>query len=256
MSDPNAQCLPGLHGKVAVVTGGGQGLGEATVRFLAGAGVRVAINYFKDAEGRNQAQAEKLAGEIGADALAVEGDVRSGESVSGMVENVVGHFGGIDFLINNAGILRDRSFKKMSGEEWQQVIDTNLTGVFHVCKAAEPALREGGRIVNLASIAAFVGFFGQANYAAAKAGVTGLTRVLSRELGRRSITVNAVAPGVVLTEMGLSIPEEVRAEMLKNIPLGRFGQPGDIAGVVGFLCSDLAAYMTGQTLHVNGGWWG
>jgi len=138
---------------------------------------------------------------------------------------------------------------------WQEVIDTNLTGVFNVCKSASASISDGGRIVSLSSVAAFLGFFGQANYAAAKAGVVGLTKVLSRELARRNVTVNAVAPGVVLTEMGKSIPDESRAEMLKQIPLGRFAEPREVADVVLFLCSDMASYVTGQTIHVNGGWY-
>jgi 3-oxoacyl-[acyl-carrier protein] reductase len=165
-------------------------------------------------------------------------------------------FGGIDIIVNNAGILRDHTARKMSREEWQEVIDTNLTGVFHVCKAAADCLRENGRIVNLASISAVIGFFGQANYSAAKAGVIALTKVLSKELAKKRITVNAVAPGVVLTEMGKMIPEEQRASMLAMIPLGRFGEPDEVANAVLFLCSDLASYISGQTLHVNGGWWG
>ena len=144
--------------------------------------------------------------------------------------------------------------ENMTDDDWSAVIDTNLTGVFHVCRTAAKTLRDGGRIVSMASIAATVGFFGQSNYAAAKAGVAAMTRVLSRELARRRITVNAVAPGVVLTEMGKTIPEHVREGMLAQIPLGRFGEPEDIARVILFLCSPLAAYMTGQTLHVNGGW--
>jgi 3-oxoacyl-[acyl-carrier protein] reductase len=165
-------------------------------------------------------------------------------------------FGAIDILVNNAAVLRDRSFAKMEPEEWQAVIDTNLTGVFTTSKACLPHLGAGARIINIASIVAVVGFFGQANYAAAKAGVIGLTKVMSRELGRKGITVNAVAPGVVLTEMGKSIPEDVRAEMLKQVPLGRFAEPAEIADAILFLASPLATYITGQTLHVNGGWVG
>jgi len=185
----------------------------------------------------------------------MEADVRDPAALASMFDAIAARFGGIDIVVNNAAILRDRSVKKMSREEWQAVIDTNLTGVFNVSRLAAERLSDGGRIVNLSSISAFEGFFGQANYAAAKAGVAGMTRVLARELARRRITVNAVAPGVVLTEMGRSIPEEVRAEMLKSIPLGRFGEPSEIASVILFLASDLASYVTGQVIHVSGGWW-
>ncbi|MCL4162866.1 UNVERIFIED_CONTAM: hypothetical protein GTU68_051980 [Idotea baltica] len=144
----------------------------------------------------------------------------------------------------------------MEDSDWEAVIGTNLTGVFNVSKEATEKLADGGRIVNMASISGAVGFFGQANYSAAKAGVVGLTKVLSKELARRQITANAVAPGVALTEMGKSIPEEARDEMLKQIPLGRFGEPEEVANAILFLCSPLADYITGQTIHVNGGWFG
>ena len=244
-----------LSGKTALVTGGGQGLGAATAEALAGAGARVVINYFDDAGGMNRARAEQTAGAIGASAAAMEADVRDPAALAAMFDAIAARFGGIDIVVNNAAILRDRSVKKMTAEEWQSVIDTNLTGVFNVSRLAAERLADGGRIVNLSSIAAFEGFFGQANYAAAKAGVAALTRVLARELARRRITVNAVAPGVVLTEMGRSIPEEVRAQMLTSIPLGRFGEPKEIADVILFLASDLASYVTGQVIHASGGWW-
>jgi len=173
-----------------------------------------------------------------------------------MLERCIERFGGLDIVVNNAGIIRDRTIRKLTHEQWQEVLDTNLTGAFNVCKAAADRLREYGRIVNVSSISAAHGFFGQSNYAAAKAGIIGLTKVLSKEMAKRHITVNAVAPGVALTEMGLSIPEGVRAQFLAQIPLGRFAQPDEIAGVILFLCSDLASYVTGQTIHVNGGWWG
>jgi 3-oxoacyl-[acyl-carrier protein] reductase len=164
-------------------------------------------------------------------------------------------FGAIDYLVNNAAILRDRTVKKMSDDDWNAVVDTNLSAVFRVCQAVLPYMNDGGRIVNMASISGVVGFFGQANYASAKAGVIALTKVLSREFASRGINVNAVAPGVVLTEMGASIPETARGQMLAQIPMGRFGEPEEIASVILFLCSDLASYVNGQTLHVNGGWW-
>ncbi len=244
-----------LSGKTAIVTGGGQGIGRAIATALHAAGANVVINYFGDPAGKNQQLAESFAGELGERALAVVADVRQPAELSALAETTVARFGGIDFLINNAGILRDKSFRKMSHSDWQDVIDTNLTGVFNACQAVAEKLRDGGAIVNVASLSAALGFFGQANYASAKAGVVTLTKVLSKELARRNIRVNAVAPGVINTEMGQSIPEENRKVMLTNIPLGRFGEPEEIAKVALFLCSDLASYVTGQTIHINGGWY-
>ena len=242
-----------LSGKVALVTGASQGLGSATTRALHAAGATVVINFFPDPDKVNEARAQVLAAELGERSLFVGADVRDPGAVDRMFEAVRASLGGIDIVVNNAAVLRDRTIRNMTDEDWQAVIDTNLTGVFHMNRAAARHLRDDGRIVSMASIAATVGFFGQANYAAAKAGVAAMTRVLSRELARRRITVNAVAPGVVLTEMGKSIPEGVRESMLAQIPLGRFGEPDEIANVILFLCSPLASYMTGQTLHVNGG---
>jgi NAD(P)-dependent dehydrogenase (short-subunit alcohol dehydrogenase family) len=246
-----------LAGKTALITGASQGLGATTARTLAAAGANVIINYFDDAAGHNCALATALATELGNDkAIALPADVRDPVQIEAMLTAASQKFSTLDIVVNNAAILRDKTLKNMSSDDWQSVIDTNLTGVFNVCKAVTPRLSEGGRIVSIASIAASVGFFGQANYAAAKAGVGAMTRVLSRELAKRKITVNAVAPGVVLTEMGKSIPQTARDQMLINIPLARFGEPTEIASVILFLCSDLASYVTGQTLHVNGGWWG
>jgi 3-oxoacyl-[acyl-carrier protein] reductase len=245
-----------LEGRTAVVTGGGQGLGAAVAEILAEAGANVAVNYLGDTGGLNRARAEETVGRIGPRAMAVEADVRDPAAVSALFARTAERFGGVEILVANAGILRDRTIAKMTEAEWREVIDTNLTGTFTVCREAARCLSDGGRIITISSIAAAIGFFGQTNYAASKAGVIGLTRALSRELARRRITVNAVAPGVVLTEMGLSIPEDARAEMLKSIPLGRFAEPGEIAQAVLFLASDLASYLTGQVLQVNGGWIG
>ncbi|MEE2640156.1 MAG: 3-oxoacyl-ACP reductase family protein [Planctomycetota bacterium] len=245
-----------LNGKVSLVTGSSQGIGESIARTLHAAGSQVVINYFDDPDGRNRGRAEAIVAELGERTLAVGGDVRSSQQMEGAIEQAMEQFGGLDVLVNNAGILRDRTLKKMSETEWQDVIDTNLTGVFHTCKAAVEKINEGGRVINIASLAAATGFFGQANYVAAKSGVIGLTKVLSKELARRNIMVNAVAPGVIQTEMGESIPEENRKWMLSQVPLGRFGEPGEVASVVLFLASDLASYVSGQTIHVNGGWWG
>ncbi|MFV0338761.1 MAG: 3-oxoacyl-ACP reductase FabG [Chthoniobacterales bacterium] len=245
-----------LSEKTAIVTGGGQGLGLATATRLAEAGASVVLTYFEEGSGNNRAIAEKSASEIGEKCTAIEGDVRDRSSLAVMFEKTIRQYGSVDMVVNNAAILRDRSFRKMSDDDWHAVIGTNLTGVYNVCKEAAERLADHGRIVNMASISGTIGFFGQANYSSAKAGVVALTKVLSKELARRGITVNAVAPGVSLTEMGKSIPDEARNEMLKQIPLGRFAETSEIADAVLFLCSPLASYVTGQTLHVNGGWIG
>jgi 3-oxoacyl-[acyl-carrier protein] reductase len=245
-----------LTGKTAIVTGSSQGLGLATVTCLHRAGANVIVNFFPDPQGNQATLAARLVASLGQRAIAIGADIRRESDVELLVGGALEGFGGLDILVNNAGVLRDKTMKKMQIEEWQEVIDTNLTGVFRTCKRASAVMNNGGRIVNLASISALVGFFGQANYAASKAGVIGLTKVISRELASRQITVNAVAPGVVLTEMGKSIPEASREQMIAQIPLGRFGSPEDIANAILFLCSPLADYITGQTLHVNGGWVG
>jgi 3-oxoacyl-[acyl-carrier protein] reductase len=245
-----------LSGKTAIVTGSGQGIGKATATALYQAGANVLVNYFPDSDGQNQKLAETVCTELGERCDTFAADVRNIDQLIAMNRTAKEKFGSVDILVNNAGILRDRSFKKMSSQEWQDVIDTNLTGVFNSCKASMEFISEHGRIINIASLSAVTGFFGQANYAAAKAGVMSLTKVLSKELARMQITVNAVAPGVVMTEMGESIPEENRKAMLANVPLNRFAQPEEIANVILFLSSGMASYITGQTIHVNGGWWG
>lgn len=244
-----------LSNKTAIVTGASQGIGRAAAQALHEAGANIVINYFEEGQGANRALAEKVVTEFGDRALALAADVRNPDELNRMVEETVQTFGTLDILVNNAGILRDRSFRKMSTEEWNAVIDTNLSGVFNSCKAAVEHLSENGAIVNVASLSAVTGFFGQANYASAKAGVIAFTKVLSKELARKNIRVNAIAPGVVDTEMGKSIPEENRKVMLTNVPLGRFAEPSEIADAVVYLASDMSSYVTGQTLHVNGGWW-
>jgi 3-oxoacyl-[acyl-carrier protein] reductase len=244
-----------LSGKVALVTGGIQGLGLATARMLHQSGASVVVNYLQDAEGQFQQRAEQAVRPFEDRGLAVAADVRSREDMTALMNRITATFGRLDIVVNNAAVLRDRTVKNMTDEDWDAVISTNLSAVFKVCQTALPFLKDGGRIVNMASISGVMGFYGQANYASAKAGIIGLTKVLSRELAARQITVNAVAPGVVLTEMGQSIPQAARDQMLAQIPLRRFGEPEEIAGTIAFLCSPLASYITGQTLHVNGGWW-
>lgn len=245
-----------LSNRVAIITGGIQGLGLATAQTLHQAGTAVAINYFDDPAGVSRARAEQLQRDWCDDKVFIApADVRDRNQLHQFYEAVTAKFGRIDFLVNNAAILRDRTVKKLTEDEWSAVIDTNLSAVFRATQVVLPYLQDGGRIVNMASISGVMGFFGQANYASAKAGVIAFTKVLSRELASRRINVNAVAPGVVLTEMGKSIPEAARDQMLAQIPLARFGETTEIAAVILFLCSDLSSYMTGQTLHVNGGWW-
>ncbi|MCZ0755344.1 3-oxoacyl-[acyl-carrier-protein] reductase [Anoxybacillus sp. J5B_2022] len=242
-----------LQGKVALVTGASRGIGRAIALELARQGAKVAVNY-----AGSEAKAKEVVEEIekmGGEAFAVQADVANGEAVEQMVKEVVERFGRIDILVNNAGITRDNLLMRMKEEEWDDVINTNLKGVFHCTKAVtRPMMKQRyGRIVNIASIVGVSGNPGQANYVAAKAGVIGFTKTAARELASRNITVNAIAPGFITTDMTDRLSEDVRTEMLKQIPLARFGEPDDIAKVVSFLVSDAANYITGQTIHVDGG---
>jgi 3-oxoacyl-[acyl-carrier protein] reductase len=247
-----------LTGKVALITGASQGIGAQMARTFHAAGAMVALNH--PGLGGTGADAESLASELNGgrpgSAVVVAADVSRADDVQAMMQAIRQRCGGLDCLINNAAIIRDRTVAKMSLEEWKAVLDVDLGGVFHCCKFGLEILRDGGAIVNMGSIAAIQGFFGQANYAAAKGGVLALTRVLSREGAKRNIRANAIAPGVIRTAMAETIPESVRAEMLKNVPLNRFGETREVAEVALFLCSPLASYVTGQTIEVNGGWRG
>ncbi len=243
--------------KVVLVTGSSRGMGAAILEAFARAGARCVVNYFADAEGQNgrdaEATAERLRA-LGVPVSVFEADVRDYASVQALMARVVGECGGLDILVNNAGILRDRTVKKMTADDWHSVLDTNLDGVFFCSKLAAEVMRDHGRIVNISSIAAIAGFHGQANYAAAKAGVIALTKVLSKELARRGITVNAVAPGVIHTPMLAGLKAEVLAEYEKQIPVGRVGRPEDVANAVLFFASEESGYITGQTLPITGGW--
>jgi 3-oxoacyl-[acyl-carrier protein] reductase len=247
-----------FSGKTALVTGASQGIGARIARCFHAAGARVILNH--PGIGHTAADAAALASELEAarseSTFVIAADVAEAGQVEAMMNAAREHCDGIDFLINNAAIIRDRTLAKMTLEEWDSVVGVNLGGVFHCCKYGLNILRDGGAIVSFGSIAAIQGFFGQANYASAKAGVQAMMRVLAREAARRNIRANAVAPGVIDTSMAATIPENVRAEMLKNIPLNRFGTPEEVANVVLFLCSPLASYVTGQTLEINGGWRG
>ena len=247
-----------FSGKVALVTGASQGIGAEIARRFHAAGASVILNHPNI--GTTGADAEQLAATLNAtrpsSADLAAADVSAAADVQRMMQEAQARRGGIDFLINNAGILRDHTLAKMSVADWEAVLDVNLTGVFLSCKYGLEIMRNGGAIVGLGSISAFHGSFGQANYSAAKAGVQALMRVVSREAARRGIRANAIAPGVVDTTMVATIPEAVRMEMVKDIPLGRLGTTSEVANVALFLCSPLASYVTGQTLEVNGGWRG
>jgi 3-oxoacyl-[acyl-carrier protein] reductase len=233
-----------LEGKVALVTGGSRGIGRAIALELGRAGAEVVVGY---RTGRDEAEA--VAAEVGG--RAVEADVSDPASAKGLVEAA----GELDILVNNAGVTRDGVLARMSDEDWRTVLDTNLSSVFYTCRAAARPMmkRRGGAIVNVSSIVGVHGNFGQTNYAASKAGIIGFTKSLARELGSRNVRANVVAPGYVHSQLTDVLPEEATLTMLANTPLGRLGDPEDVAGAVRFLCSNEAAFVTGAVLLVDGG---
>jgi 3-oxoacyl-[acyl-carrier protein] reductase len=245
--------MPELDGKVALVTGGSRGIGASICRELGAAGASVAVNYVRDA-----AAAAAVCDEIqaaGGTAQAAQGDVSTAEGAAALVAAVESGIGPIEILVNNAGITRDDLIMRLSEEDWRDVIDTNLGGAFFTCRAlSRPMLkRRSGSIVNISSIVGVRGNAGQTNYAASKAGVIGLTKALAKELGGRGIRVNAIAPGYIATELTDALPDAARDAILANTPLGRLGEPSDVARAVRFLCSDAAAFITGDVLAVDGG---
>jgi len=240
-------------GRVAIVTGASRGIGRAVAMELALGGAKVVVNYRQNAAAAQEVVEHIRAG--GGEAIAVEGDVSQHGAAEALVEAAIKSFGRLDILVNNAGIARDALVMRMSEADWEAVLATNLKGAFLCTRAAlRPMLRaRWGRIINVASVVGIMGNAGQANYAAAKAGLIGLTRAVAREVGSRGITVNAVAPGFIETEMTAALPDGLRQEVMKQIVLGRFGQPSDVAAVVSFLASERASYITGQVLNVDGG---
>ncbi|HDJ3071633.1 3-oxoacyl-[acyl-carrier-protein] reductase [Staphylococcus aureus] len=239
--------------KSALVTGASRGIGRSIALQLAEEGYNVAVNYAGSKE-----KAEAVVEEIkakGVDSFAIQANVADADEVKAMIKEVVSQFGSLDVLVNNAGITRDNLLMRMKEQEWDDVIDTNLKGVFNCIQKATPQLlrQRSGAIINLSSVVGAVGNPGQANYVATKAGVIGLTKSAARELASRGITVNAVAPGFIVSDMTDALSDELKEQMLTQIPLARFGQDTDIANTVAFLASDKAKYITGQTIHVNGG---
>jgi len=242
-----------LTGKTALVTGASRGIGRAIALRLAKDGAKVALNF-----ATNSAKAESVKAEIeaaGGTAILVQGDVSELSVVNELIKRVVDEWGRVDILINNAGITRDNLLLKMSEDDFNRVISTNLKGVFNCTKAVTKLMmkQRGGRIVNMSSVTGLTGNIGQTNYAAAKAGIIGFTKSAARELASRGVTVNAVAPGLINTDMTAALSEKVKEVMLQQIPAGRMGTPEDVANAVAFLVSDQAAYITGQVLSVDGG---
>jgi len=242
-----------LSGKVSLITGSTRGIGRAIAEKLASAGSTVIIT------GRDKNRADEVAKEIkekfSVETLGLSMDVGNPESVKKAFDEINKAFGGVDILVNNAGITRDKLFMRMTLNDWEEVIRTNLTGAFLVTQQAIKKMlkQRWGRIINISSVVGFIGNAGQTNYASTKAGLIGFTKSLAKELAPRNILVNAVAPGFIETDMTAALSEDIRERYKEQIPLGRFGSPEEVANVVLFLCSDLASYITGETIHVNGG---
>ena len=242
-----------LQGKCALVTGGSRGIGRAVCLELARQGARVAVNYAGNAAAAEETV--RACEALGAEAFAIQADVADAAACEAMVKEVLARFGRLDILVNNAGVTRDGLMPMMKEADWDAVLDTNLKGAFHCMKAVyRPMMKQKyGRIVNLSSIVGLRGNAGQANYAASKAGLIGLTKSMAKELAARNVTVNAVAPGFIDTDMTAALPEKAREAMLTTIPMGRLGQAEDVAQAVAFFAGDTSAYVTGQVLCVDGG---
>ncbi|WP_134700340.1 3-oxoacyl-[acyl-carrier-protein] reductase [Ammoniphilus sp. YIM 78166] len=242
-----------VQDKVAVVTGASRGIGRSIALALAEAGADVVVNYSGSEQAAREVAAEVE--KLGRKALVVQANVADQEQVAQLIQRTLDEFGRVDILVNNAGITRDNLLMRMKDDEWDAVIDTNLKGVYNCIKAVtRPMMKQrSGRIINISSVVAALGNAGQANYVAAKAGVIGLTKSVAREFASRGITVNAVAPGFIETDMTSKLSEEIQAGLMTQIPLQRLGKPEDIAHMVRFLASEQASYITGQTFHVDGG---
>jgi 3-oxoacyl-[acyl-carrier protein] reductase len=240
--------------KVVLVTGSSRGIGAELIKAFGQRGARCVINYVVDPAGQNKSDAEAVAKEL-KEPLVIECDVTKPEHVESMMKQIQDRHGGLDILINNSGIIRDRTIKKMSMEEFESIVRVNLTGTFNVTQKAMSILRKDGRVVNLSSVSGQMGLFGQANYSSSKAAIIALTKVSARELARQNITVNAIAPGFIDVGMSKGMPDEVTENFKKQIPLGRLGDVREIVDAALFLASPMASYITGHVLNVNGGFY-
>jgi 3-oxoacyl-[acyl-carrier protein] reductase len=243
-----------FSGKVVLVTGSSRGIGAQMIKAFNKRGAQCVVNYVADAQGQNKADATTVAKELEVP-LVIECDVTQPDQVESMMTEIGNQRSGLDILVNNSGIIQDRTIKKMSMEEFESVIRVNLTGTFTVTQKAAMILRNGGRIVNLSSVSGQVGLFGQANYSSSKAAIIALTKVSAREFARQNITVNAIAPGFIDIGMSKGMPEEVAQNFIKQIPLGRLGDVNEIVDAALFLASPMASYITGHVLNVNGGFY-
>jgi 3-oxoacyl-[acyl-carrier protein] reductase len=241
-------------GKVVLVTGSSRGIGAAMIQAFGARGAKCVVNYVADAQGQNKADAEAIGAQL-QQPLVIECDVTNPQQVEQMMAQIQQTHGGLDVLVNNSGIIRDRTMKKLTLDEFESVVRVNLTGTFNVTQKAAAVLRNGGRVINLSSVSGQMGLFGQANYSSSKAAIIALTKVSARELARQQITVNAIAPGFIDVGMSKGMPDNVTAEFNKQIPLGRFGKAEEIVDAALFLASPMASYITGHVLNVNGGFY-
>ncbi len=243
-----------FNGKVVLVTGSSRGIGAEMIRAFGERGAECVVNYIADPQGQNKKEAEGVAATL-KNPLMIECDVTDPAAVEAMMKQIHGKHGGLDVLVNNSGIIRDRTMKKMTVEEFESIIRVNLTGTFNVTQKAAAVLRPGGRIINMSSVSGQMGLFGQANYSSSKAAIIALTKVSARELARQNITVNAIAPGFIDVGMSKGMPDEVTENFKKQIPLDRLGDVMEIVNAALFLASPMSSYITGHVLNVNGGYY-
>jgi 3-oxoacyl-[acyl-carrier protein] reductase len=243
-----------FSGKIVLVTGSSRGIGAEMIKAFGKVGAQCVVNYVADAQEQNKADAASVASELNGP-LVIECDVTQPSQVEAMMKQIQDRHGGLDILVNNSGIISDRTIKKMSLDTFESVVRVNLTGTFTVMQKAGAILREGGRIINMSSVSGELGLFGQANYASSKAAIIALTKVSAREFARQNITVNAIAPGFIDVGMSKGMPDEVTQNFIKQIPLGRLGDVSEIVNAALFLASPMASYITGHVLNVNGGFY-